>query len=149
MRKILTIIIIAIVISGCSELGKRVKNVGEKESVNTIAVNQKVANVLVGGKFKTTAANGTPIYIEFDGMENRFYGRVVNRYIGAYTTDGNSLDMNISQIASTMMMGLPDAMETEAEYFKFLPTVKQFTISGNSLIFISGSGEKMTFERER
>ena len=148
MYKIITLIIIALVISGCNELGKRVKNVGEKESSSTIAVNQKAAAVLGGGKFRTTAANGTPIYIEFDNTENRFYGRVVNRYIGAYTTDGNSLNMNISQIASTMMMGLPDAMEAETEYFKFLPTVKQFTISGNSLIFISANGEKMTFERE-
>ena len=73
--------------------------------------------LLKGANF-ISAQPGVDITLSFDPNEMRVYGRVVNLYNGGYTADGD--EIKFDGFASTMMMGAPSAMETEAQYFAFM-----------------------------
>ena len=98
--------------------------------------------VLKGLNF-VSAQPGVDITLSFDPNEMRVYGGVVNRYNGAYTADGDNI--KFEGFASTMMMGAPDAMETETEYFQFMPTVETYEYSDGKLTLIGENGKEIVF----
>ena len=98
--------------------------------------------LLKGANF-VSAQPGVDITISFDPAEMRVYGRVVNLYNGGYTVDGDKIAFE--QFASTMMMGEPEAMETEQEYFQFMPTVEKYELSDGKLTLIANDGKEIIF----
>ena len=106
--------------------------------------NTQNPELLKGANF-ISAQPGTNIVLSFDPNEMRVYGRVVNLYNGAYTVDGDEIKFN--DFATTMMMGAPDAMETEAEYFQFMPTVEKYELTDGTLTLIGNDGKEIIFEQ--
>ena len=98
--------------------------------------------LLKGANF-VSAQPGADITLTFDPVEMRVYGGVVNRYNGGYTADGDNI--KFEGFASTMMMGAPEAMETEQEYFQFMPTVEKYELGDGKLTLISGDGKEIVF----
>ncbi|MBR5625642.1 MAG: META domain-containing protein [Alphaproteobacteria bacterium] len=98
--------------------------------------------MLKGANF-VSAQPGADITLSFDPNEMRVYGRVVNMYNGGYTADGDNI--KFEGFASTMMMGEPEAMETEQEYFQFMPTVVEYELTDGKLTFIGQDGKEIVF----
>ena len=98
---------------------------------------------LKGNAYSATGEFGTPIYLEFHPSEYRVFGKVVNRYNGPYTIDGNLIKFGL--LATTMMMGIGDSMKDEQAYFQFLTKVDRFELNGETLILKAPDGEFMTF----
>ncbi|MCL2673540.1 MAG: META domain-containing protein [Alphaproteobacteria bacterium] len=108
------------------------------------SVRAEGAQTLAGRKFRTAHQNGTPITLEFAAEGYSFHGRVVNNFRGSYSIDGNNI--KFGQTATTMMMGLPDAMTAEQDFFRFLEAADRFEISGDTLTLHAG-GKTMVFEK--
>lgn len=104
--------------------------------------NSQNPELLKGANF-VSAQPGVDITLSFDPVEMRVYGGVVNRYNGGYTADGNNI--KFEGFASTMMMGEKDAMETEQEYFEFMPTVETYVLDEGKLTLIAGDGKEIIF----
>ncbi|MBO5740208.1 MAG: META domain-containing protein [Alphaproteobacteria bacterium] len=104
--------------------------------------NAQNPELLKGANF-VSAQPGADITLTFDPNEMRVYGRVVNLYNGGYTADGNNI--KFEGFASTMMMGEPQAMEAEQEYFQFMPTVEKYELGDGKLTLISGDGKEIVF----
>ncbi len=104
--------------------------------------NAQNPELLKGANF-VSAQPGADITLTFDPVEMRVYGGVVNRYNGGYTADGDNI--KFEGFASTMMMGAPEAMETEQEYFQFMPTVEKYELGDGKLTLISGDGKEIVF----
>lgn len=104
--------------------------------------NAQNPELLKGANF-VSAQPGADITLTFDANEPRVYGSVVNRYNGTYTADGDNI--KFEGFASTMMMGAPDAMETETEYFQFMPTVETYEYSDGKLTLIGENGKEIVF----
>ncbi len=98
---------------------------------------------LLKGVNFVSAQPGVDITLSFDPNEMRVYGRVVNMYNGAYTADGD--DIKFDGFASTMMLGAPEAMETETEYFQFMPTVETYEYADGKLTLIGEGGKEIVF----
>ena len=98
---------------------------------------------LLKGVNFVSAQPGADITLSFDPTEMRVYGGVVNRYNGAYTADGGKIKFD--GFASTMMLGAPEAMETETEYFQFMPTVETYEYSDGKLTLIGENGKEIVF----
>ena len=71
------------------------------------------------------------ITLSFDEKEDRFYGKVVNNYMGTYTTEKNNI--NFGQVASTMMMGPKEEMAKEDKYMRELEKVKTYRYADKKL----------------
>ena len=98
--------------------------------------------LLKGANF-ISAQPGVDITLSFDPVEMRVYGGVVNRYNGGYTANGDNI--KFESFASTMMMGDPEAMETEREYFEFMPTVETYELGDGKLTLIATDGKEIVF----
>ena len=98
--------------------------------------------LLKGANF-VSAQPGVDITLSFDPVEMRVYGGVVNRYNGAYSADGDNI--KFEGFASTMMMGDAEAMETEQEYFAFMPTVETYELSDGKLTLVASDGKEIIF----
>ena len=73
----------------------------------------------------------------------RVYGRVVNLYNGGYSAEDDNIKFD--GFASTMMMGEPEAMAVEQEYFQFMPTVETYEYSDGKLTLIGNDGKEIVF----
>ena len=104
--------------------------------------NTQNPELLKGANF-VSAQPGVDITLSFDPVEMRVYGGVVNRYNGGYTANGNNIKFD--GFASTMMMGDPEAMETEREYFEFMPTVETYELGDGKLTLIATDGKEIIF----
>jgi len=100
--------------------------------------------MLKGANF-VSAAEGTDITLSFDANEMRVNGRVVNLYNGTYEVNGNHI--SFSPFASTMMMGPMDAMQTEQEYFQFMPTVETYDLRDGRLTLKNADGTEIVFQQ--
>ena len=87
--------------------------------------------------------NGTPVTITFDETENRVGGRIVNIYNGTYEIDGNHI--KFGPMATTMMMGPAEAMQTEREYLQFLDTVETYKLKKDQLTLKGADGREVVF----
>lgn len=100
---------------------------------------------LLKGQEFVTQQNGTNITLKFDATEMRVYGKVVNNYSGPYEATGNQI--KFGPFASTMMMGLPDAMTAERNYHNFMGTAETYSLKDNVLTIKNVAGDKMVFEK--
>ena len=98
---------------------------------------------LLKGATFVSAQPGTDITITFDPTEMRVSGQVVNLYNGGYSVDGDKIAFE--GFASTMMMGEKEAMETEQEYFQFMPTVQTYELADGKLTLIAADGKEIIF----
>ena len=99
-------------------------------------------DVLKGANF-VSAQPGVDITLSFDPNEMRVYGRVVNLYNGGYSAEDDNIKFD--GFASTMMMGEPEAMAIEQEYFQFMPTVETYEYSDGKLTLIGNDGKEIVF----
>lgn len=99
---------------------------------------------LKGAHFVATG-NGTDITLSFDENEMRVYGQVVNLYNGSYTVSGDKIAFG--NMATTMMMGPQNAMQTEQEYFQFLSTVETYNLANGRLTLKNASGQEVVFQQ--
>ncbi|MFV0626831.1 MAG: META domain-containing protein [Alphaproteobacteria bacterium] len=124
MKKVLMVLLAVLVISGCKE---------EKQEV-----------VLKGHEYKVlNALNNVDLRISFDDVDDRYYGKVINNFNGAYKIDGDTITFGPAM--STMMAGDPEMMKIEYEYLNFFPQVKKYKIEGNVLILMTDEDE-VSFE---
>ena len=110
------------------------------------ACNDKTPNpaALKGANF-VSDATGTNIILSFDPSEMRVNGRVVNLYNGPYEVSGNKIAFG--PMASTMMMGPMDAMQTEQDYFQFMSTVETYDLKDGRLTLKNGTGKEIVFQQ--
>ena len=99
-------------------------------------------DVLKGKHFVANQPDAT-IVLSFAPDEMRVNGKVVNLYNGAYTADGNNIKFD--GFVSTMMMGEPNAMATETEYFQFMPTVTTYEMRDGTLVLAADDGTEIVF----
>ena len=99
---------------------------------------------LKGANF-VSAASGADIVLSFDAEEMRVNGKVVNLYNGSYTAEGDKI--TFSPFASTMMMGPQEAMQTEQDYFQFMPTVESYELSDGRLTLKNAEGKEIVFQQ--
>jgi heat shock protein HslJ len=99
-------------------------------------------DVLKGANF-VSAQPGVDITLSFDPNEMRVYGRVVNLYNGGYSAEDDNI--KFEGFASTMMMGEPEAMAVEQEYFQFMPTVETYEYADGKLTLIGNDGKEIVF----
>lgn len=85
------------------------------------------------------------ITLSFDAHENRYFGKAVNRYFGAYQVQGDKITFGAT--ASTMMMGPEEDMTLESDYFDALSKIKSYTLSPNTLTLTSENNETLVFDR--
>ena len=104
--------------------------------------NSSDPNMLKGANF-VSAQPGVDITLSFDPAEMRVYGRVVNLYNGGYSADDDNIKFD--GFASTMMMGDPEAMAIEQEYFQFMPTVETYEYSDGKLTLVGDNGKEIVF----
>ena len=104
--------------------------------------NAQNPELLKGVNF-VSAQPGADITLSFDPAELRVYGKIVNLYNGGYTVSGD--EIKFEPFASTMMMGPVEAMETEQEYFEFMPTVEKYEYSDGKLTLIATDGKEIIF----
>ncbi len=101
-------------------------------------------DALKGANFVSNAT-GTNIILSFDPTEMRVNGRVVNLYNGTYTVSGDKI--SFGPLASTMMMGPMDAMQTEQDYFQFMSTVESYDLKNGRLTLKNGAGKEIVFQQ--
>lgn len=99
---------------------------------------------LKGANFVSNAT-GTDIVLSFDPNDMRVNGRVVNLYNGPYTVSGEKI--SFGPMASTMMMGPMDAMQTEQDYFQFMSTVETYDLKDGRLTLKNGTGKEIVFQQ--
>ena len=104
--------------------------------------NSNNPEMLKGANF-VSAQPGVDITLSFDPNDMRVYGRVVNLYNGGYSADDDNIKFD--GFASTMMMGDPEAMAIEQEYFQFMPTVETYDYSDGKLTLIGNDGKEIIF----
>ena len=98
---------------------------------------------MLKGKYFVANQPDATIVLTFAPDEMRVNGRVVNLYNGAYTADGDNIKFD--GFASTMMMGEPNAMAAETEYFQFMPTVEKYELRDGILTLTAGDGTEIVF----
>jgi putative lipoprotein len=98
--------------------------------------------------WKVVSVQGVPVvvaeqmrepHLVLNGQDGRFAGSGgVNRLMGGYTLTGD--DLTLSNAASTMMAGPPEAMAQEQAILAALPLVRGFRITGNGLTLVDDAG---------
>ncbi len=103
---------------------------------------------LTDSYWKLIEVDGRPIqaadqarepHLILNAQDSRFAGSGgVNRLMGGYTLDGDSL--SFSQVASTMMAGPPEAMQQEHAITAALGQVRTFRLTAERLTLLDASG---------
>lgn len=91
------------------------------------------------------APNGAEITLMFSDTDNRASGKVVNRYFGTYTIDGNKL--TFGPMASTMMMGPEPLMQAEYQYLQDLPKTVSYEATSNGLTLNLSDNRQLKFKK--
>lgn len=104
--------------------------------------NAQNPELLKGANFIAEGPDAT-IILTFAPDEMRVNGKVVNLYNGAYTVEGDTIKFD--GFASTMMMGEPNAMAVEQEYFQFMPMVEKYELADGKLTLIANDGKEIVF----
>ncbi len=100
---------------------------------------------MLKGESFISAAEGTDITLTFDATEMRVNGQVVNLYNGTYEAEGDKI--KFGPMASTMMMGPMNAMQTEQDYFQFLTTVESYSLEDGRLTLKNAEGKEIVFQQ--
>lgn len=99
-----------------------------------------------GNEYLLQENDGVEITLAFAPAEERFFGKVVNRYFGTYQTQGNRLAFGA--VASTLMMGTEEAMKAEQEHFANLAAVREYAAEKDRLILILSDGRRLIFRKK-
>ena len=100
--------------------------------------------MLKGASF-ISAAEGTDITLMFDATDMKVNGQVVNLYHGTYEANGDKI--KFGPMASTMMLGPTNAMQTEQDYFQFLTTVETYDLQDGRLTLMNAEGKEIVFQQ--
>ncbi len=100
--------------------------------------------LLKGANFVATTS-GADITLSFAPDVMRANGQVVNLYNSEYTVDGDKI--TFGPIASTMMMGPAEEMQTEQDYFQFLSTVNCYDLDDGRLTLKNPDGKEIVFQQ--
>ncbi len=85
------------------------------------------------------------ITIAFEG--DRVYGfSGVNRYFGGAKIDGENIE--VLNVASTMMAGPENRMQAESGYIKLLNEADKIEVKNDSIILLTKDNEKLIFEKK-
>ena len=129
-RKIATFLAAGALLVGCSSLesGKNdIKNIEKQEFM------------------LTNVYEDANITISFE--EDRVYGfSGVNRYFGGAEIKGDNI--KVLNLASTMMAGPENVMQTESEYIKLLNDADKIEVKNDKIILFTKSNEKLIFEKK-
>ena len=119
----------------------------------------KLKSAIVGILFVLTACRPEPtvrgntyilrdspieISLSFDAHENRYFGKVVNRYYGTYRMEENSI--SFSQPSSTMYSGDEDDLMLEEAYLTDLPTAQSYTLDEDTLVLHLPNRKVLVFD---
>lgn len=97
------------------------------------------------GSYKLVdSLNNVPTTITFNS-DGKVSGKVVNNMMGSYTL-GNNNSINISPMATTMMMGPEEAMEAERNFLQILPKIKSYKTQGEYLVLVTDNGGELLLE---
>ena len=97
------------------------------------------------GSYKLVdSLNNVPTILNL-GEDGRFSGKIVNNMMGNYELTGKS-GIKFSPVATTMMMGPQDAMESEQNFLQILPKIKSYKMQGNYLVLVTDNGGELVFE---
>lgn len=91
------------------------------------------------------APNGAEITLMFSDTDNRASGKVVNRYFGTYTIDGDKL--TFGPMGSTMMMGPEPLMQAEYQYLQDLPKTISYQATGDGLTLTLSDNRQLKFKK--
>lgn len=127
-KKLMTLIAAGTLLVGCSSVEEKKVAVAEKEPQEYHLTNKY---------------QNADITIAFDdGKVFGFSG--VNRYFGGVSIDGENI--NIGNVASTMMAGPQDKMDAEMNYLQLLSDAKKIKMEDNKIIIITKDNEELIFE---
>lgn len=91
------------------------------------------------------APNGAEITLFFSDTDNFASGKVVNRYFGTYTINGNKL--TFGPMGSTMMMGPEPLMQAEYQYLQDLPKTVSYEATSNGLTLHLSDNRQLKFKK--
>ncbi|AVQ31806.1 MULTISPECIES: META domain-containing protein [Fusobacterium] len=129
-KKIATFLAVGTLLVGCSSIGSGKNNIKNIEKQEFLLTNKyKDANI-------TIAFEGDKVY-GFSG---------VNRYFGGAKIDGDNIE--VLNVASTMMAGPEDRMQAESGYIKLLNEADKIEVKNDSIILLTKDNEKLIFEKK-
>lgn len=123
MKKLLTLLLLTLGLTAC---GKPVDIKGNEYQL-------------------TNAPENAEITLAFSGDDNRYFGKVVNRYFGTYTIEGDKL--TFGPTASTMMMGPEPLMKAEQQYFQELAMTQGFKATDTELTLTLAGNKTLVFKK--
>lgn len=127
-KKLMTLIVAGTLLVGCSSVEEKKVAVAEKEPQEYHLTNKY---------------QNADITISFD--EGKVFGfSGVNRYFGGATINGE--DIEIGNVASTMMAGPQDKMTAEMEYLQLLNEADKIKMEENKVIITTKDNQELIFE---
>ncbi len=78
--------------------------------------------------------------------DNKIAGKVVNNYMGNYTTSVDNSFIIAAPTGTTRMMGEPTAMQAETDYLALLGSVVMLDMVDNTLVLTTSDGKELIFE---
>jgi len=136
---------VALLVGGCAS---------SSDSTSSSAPKPAPAFPLAGPSWQLVELDGKPVpateglqrpTLQLDAGFLRASGNGgVNRYTASYELSG--LALRFGTIAGTKMAGRPEAMALEDAYFKALPTVSSWSITGNHLELKSANKTVLRFQ---
>ncbi len=107
---------------------------------------------LGGGEWAVFEINGKPVVansrptITFE--DNRVFGAAsCNRFMGGYTVSADGLNLEMSQMASTMMACPDELMAQEDQFLGTLAAVKGYSVAGGVLTLSAPDGKTIKARR--
>ncbi|MEG1622065.1 MAG: META domain-containing protein [Alistipes sp.] len=104
----------------------------------------------INGEWDVTEINGAPVaegvtpWLGFDTTEQRIYGNLgVNSVIGMMEPNQTPGTIDMSKLASTLMMGAPDQMAVEDTLSKVLAQVKGFELTKEGVLELHDADNKV------
>lgn len=129
-KKIITFIAAGALLAGCTAMGSNVVDVKKIEKQE-----YQLAN-----KYEDV---GMTIAFE-DGRIYGFSG--VNRYFGSAVIDDKNIE--IGNVASTMMAGPEDRMQAEHGFMQLLSDAKTIEMKDDAIVITTNSNEQLIFKKK-
>lgn len=128
---VLAVLSLALAALGCGSSGG---SGGKIEGVNW-----KLESYMIAGGTRAVPSSVTVTALFEEGRVSGESG--VNTYRGEYKLSGASL--RISNVATTLMAGPPEAMEVEQEFVSLLERTRTFTAEGTGLKMFDDAGAEI------
>ena len=126
-KKIVTFLAAGALLVGCSSIGTGKNDIKSIEKQEFLLTNMyKDANITIA--FEVYGFSG------------------VNRYFGGAKIDGENIE--VLNVASTMMAGPENRMQAESGYIKLLNEADKIEVKNDSIILLTKDNEKLIFEKK-